>query len=287
MAGGERQAVGMPRPRVGPGRRRPRAHLRRHQAQRAERVGGRDLAPVGHRTHALDDRRLGCRRPARQPSRQAAGSAAKAAGRSSAVMRRSCEQRRQRAARSGARMKASPTRKAYTGRGMRCTSAGARMPDSVTSSRSVARAGTSASVVSSETLEGAQVAVVDAHQRRLQLQRVPVRAVVHFHQHVHAQWDAQASRSAICASSRQAAMSRMQSAPARARFHDLVPSIMKSLAQAPAGAGGARLAQVVGRPGKALVGEHATGRPRRARSWRRCRPARSARAARPCWDWPS
>jgi hypothetical protein len=118
---------------------------------------------------------------------------------------------------SGARMKASPTRKACTPAArMRCTSAGqdARLGDQQAVGRhprqQVQRG-------LQRDLEGAQVAVVDAHQRRLQPQRaVELGAVVHLHQHGHAEASAQASRSAIGASSRQAAISRMQSAPWRA-----------------------------------------------------------------------
>ena len=74
-------------------------------------------------------------------------------------------------------MKASPTRKALTPHSrIRATSAGVWMPLSVTSSRSSGTARSRSRVVSRRGLEGAQVAIVDADQRRRQAPgRAPAR----------------------------------------------------------------------------------------------------------------
>jgi hypothetical protein len=194
--------------------------------------------------------------PRRLPARTAAAAAPPGSG---------AEQRGQRLARIGARMKASPTRKACTPAArMRCTSAGARMPDSVTSRRS---AGTSAACQRGvqRDLEGAQVAVVDAHQRRLQLQRaLQFGRVVHLDQHRHVEAARDGSSSAICASSRQAAISRIAVGAHRARLVDLVRVDHEVLAQHRQVAGGARLLQVVGWP------------------WKNCRSVSTDRQAAPC-----
>ena len=82
-------------------------------------------------------------------------------------------------------------------------------------------------------LEGAQVAVVDADQPRLQLQRaLELIFVVHFDQHVHAIVRTRHLRSSRAAASSTAAMMiRMQSAPQRARFRHLIGLEHEILAQ--------------------------------------------------------
>jgi hypothetical protein len=89
LPGGKGQPVGMARPRVGVlAEDHHLDRVGRHQTQRAERIGGCDLAIGRHR-------RTRCAPPPRWPlastpagsDRQVAGSVAKAAGRSSAVTR--------------------------------------------------------------------------------------------------------------------------------------------------------------------------------------------------------
>ena len=169
---------------------------------------------------------------------------------------------------SAARMNASPTRKACTPASrMRCTSAAAEDAglgdqQAVRPARPCSRP----SVVSQRDLEGAQVAVVDADQRRLELQR------------------ALAARRASCTST-STAMSRLRAiglelghlrvvqaggdqqdavGAHRARFVDLVGIDHEVLAQHRQVARGARLLQVVGLP------------------WKNCRSVSTDRQAAPC-----
>ena len=141
------------------------------------------------------------------------------------------------------------------------------MPDSVTSKRS---AGTSAQQVErgvERDLEGAQVAVVDADQRRLQPQRaVQLGAVVHFDQHRHAE----RLRRGLEVGQLRVVEDRRDQQDAvgadRARLVDLVGVDDEVLAQhrqlagtrAPARGSSAR-------PGRSARRSAPTGRPRRAR----------------------
>ena len=86
-------------------------------------------------------------------------------------------------------MKASPTRKACTPASrIFFTSSRARMPDSVTSSAVGRHVRQHAQRGLQRDLEGAQVAVVDAEQRRLELERaLQLGRVVHLDQHGHVQ----------------------------------------------------------------------------------------------------
>ena len=123
---------------------------------------------------------------------------------------------------SGARMNASPTRNALTPcRRICATSRCARMPLSVTTRRSGGTRGRSSSVVSQRHVERAQVAVVDADQRRRQPQRaIELRRIVHFDQHVHAVVDARrlrAPRAARRRARRRSAGSRRRRARATRR----------------------------------------------------------------------
>ena len=161
---------------------------------------------------------------------------------------------------SGARMKASPTRKACTPASrMRCTSSRSRMPDSVTRSRSPGTRGSSAERRLQRDLERAQVAVVDAEQRRPQAQRaVEFAAVVHFHQHRQAErqrggLQVRQLRIVEAGGDQQDAVG-----PQRTRLDDLVFVDHEILAQHRQRAGGTRLLQVGGRAlEEARVGEHA------------------------------
>ena len=113
-------------------------------------------------------------------------------------------------------MNASPIRKAWTAFcRIRETSAGARMPLSVTTKRSAGMRGSRSRGVLQADLEGAQVAVVDANQRRLELQASQFVAVMHLDQHRHARAKAMASNSCISADSSADTMSRMASPIAR------------------------------------------------------------------------
>ena len=157
--------------------------------------------------------------------------------------------------------------------------------DSVTSRRS---AGTSRQQrrawCRSDHLEGAQVAVVDADQRRLAAcsARSSSSRVVHFDQHRHAELARDALRArAICASSSAATISRMQSAPIARASYTWYGSIMKSLRSTGSVAGGARLLQVVGAALEEMrVGQHRqAGRAVARRSSARWRPgSKSARS---------
>ena len=175
-------------------------------------------------------RSAGRPRPPRRSRRTAVAAARASSPGSTAGPRRRQRRERRRAGRrpscanrpasaapgSGARMKASPTRKAWTPASrMRCTSA-RREDAAFGDQQAVGRHPRQQRQRGVERhLEGAQVAVVDAdaaassgaararvRRRRAPRPAPPCRAPARC-----------ASRSAICASSRQAAISRMQSAP--------------------------------------------------------------------------
>ena len=115
-----------------------------------------------------------------------------------------------------------------------------------------ARRAAASSVVSSDTSKVLQVAVVDAHQRRLELAaRAPVRrASCTSTSTAMSRLRAIASRSVICASSRQAAISNMAVGAHGARLVDLVRVHHEILAQHRQLAGGTGLLEVVHLPWK-------------------------------------
>ena len=165
-------------------------------------------------------------------------------------------------------MNASPTRNACTfASRMRFTSSGAMMPDSVTTSLSAGMRGSRPMVVSQRRLERAQVAVVDADQRRAQLQRRgQLVAVMHFHQHVQAQFQRAGFQFRHQAVVERRDDQQDRIGAHRARFVDLVHVDHEVLAQHRNLAGGARLLQVVHRALEEMhVGQHRQARRAMAR----------------------
>ena len=186
---------------------------------------------------------------------------------------------------SAARMNASPTRNAWTPCArIVATSAGARMPLSVTTSRSGGNARQQVERRLERDLERAQVAVVDADQRRRRAQargRARPRRALRPAPPCRAR--ARAPRSAAsCASSSAATISRIASAPSARASAIWYSSTMKSLRSTGSAHARARRRQIFGRALEVLaVGQHRQARGAAALVARGDRrPDRSRRAAR-------
>ena len=195
----------------GGSRRAARGHIQRPRRRAAEPRarpsivrGFGDLGDRGIAEHAdrgvgcsgasrsawLDgQRRAGFRARTRSRRRSPAGAAAKSSGRLQSAQFDAAEDQLARRLRAGsaARISDEPTRKPSTMRASRSTSPRLAMPDSETSMRSGA-SGASRSVVDEVDRKVAQVAVVDADQRRAERQRAAhLGFVMNLDQRVHAE----------------------------------------------------------------------------------------------------